>query len=321
MRLRLRLRLSLSVFLTTLFFVLNATAQHDSVTSRVSHNAFIKLNYENDYFIGTDDYYTQGIKLEIAFPWLRYSPVMFLLPKLSNATTQYEINFVQDCFTPTSITVPTIQYGDRPYAGYIYLGHEKTSAREDKQEKLTAELDAGEIGQCAECEEEQKAIHSAIHDRQPDGWKYQIGTSLMLNYKLLYEKGIIRDSAIGISGFGGLNAGTIYDNAIVGGKLRMGKMQSYFAGNRTRKLQLYTFFEGWVEGMAYNATLQGALFSDNSIYTLSPGAIDHVVFGYQFGICLSYKSIYLEYYATHISLEIANGDYHGWGHIGIAAYF
>ena len=307
------------------FFVLvlagNASAQHDSATSSVSHNGFIKINYENDYFSGTDIYYTQGIKFEFAFPWLRYSPFMLLLPKLPNSVTQYELTAVQDCFTPTSITVDTIQKGDRPYAGYIYLGHEKISANEAKEEKLTSELDLGMLGSCAECEEEQQAIHRAISDRQPLGWQYQIAQGAMVNYKLLYEKGIMRDSTIDISGYGGINAGNVYDNGIVGGKLRMGKMQHYFAGNRTRKLQLYAFLEGWMEGVAYNATLQGLLFTDNSVYTLSRNNIDPIVLGYTYGICLSYKSISLEYTTTHITYEIVNSRYHGWGHIGIAGYF
>jgi len=314
-----RLRLALAFFILSL--ACSASAQHDSVANRISHNAFIKLNYENDYFAGTDIYYTQGIRFEFAFPWLRYSPFMLVLPKLSNSITQYEITAVQDCFTPTSITIDTIQRGDRPYAGYIYLGHEKISANATKAEKLTAELDLGMLGSCAECEEEQQAIHHAISDRQPEGWKYQIGTGAMVNYKLLYEKGIVRDSALDIYGYGGINAGTVYDNAIAGGRLRMGKMQSYFAGNRIRKLQLYTFLDCWMEGVGYNATLQGVLFSNNSIYKLSPNNIDPVVLGYTYGICLSYKSVSFEYTSTHITYEIVNSHYHGWGHIGIAGYF
>jgi hypothetical protein len=171
------------------------------------------------------------------------------------------------------------------------------------------------------CEEEQKAIHKAINDRQPDGWKYQIGTEIMVNYRMRYEKGIMHDTAMDISLYSGFDIGTVHDNAIAGGRLRLGKMQAYFAGNRTRKFQLYTFLDGWVEGMAYNATLQGGLFSNNNPYTLSSNAINHIVLGYTYGICLSYKSISLEYTSTHITHEILMGEYHGWGHIGITSNF
>ncbi len=246
---------------------------------------------------------------------------MFMLPRLSNSVVQYEVFAEQDCFTPTSITVNAIQYGDRPYAGNIYLGETKTSVQEDKQQKLTSEVDVGEIGACAECGEEQAAIHRWINDRQPDGWKYQIGTQLSFNYRMRYEKGIVRDSALDISGYGEFNAGNIYDNVILGGKLRLGKMQFYFAGDRTRKFQLYTFLDGWGEGVGYNATLEGALFSHNSIYTLSRSSVFPALFGYSYGICLSYKSILLEYYSEYISYEIVGGRFHAWGHIGIGGYF
>lgn len=312
-----RLRLFLLLLLSLYGF--DASAQHD--TARISRNEFSKLNYENDYFTGTDIYYTQGIKLELVFPFLRYSPIMFLLPHLSNSTVQYGINFDQDCFTPTSITVDSIQKGDRPYSGYIYLGHVKTSAQEDKKQKMEAEADVGTLGKCAVCEQEQKMIHRWINDRQPDGWKYQTASEVMVNYRLKYEKGILNDTSIDIRGYGQVEAGNIYDNAIIGGTLRLGKMQSYFAGDRTRKLQLYAFLDGWAEGIGYNATLQGGLFSTGNPYTLSYNTIDHFVLGYTYGICLSYKSVSLEYSSTHITHEILNGLYHGWGHIGIAGYF
>lgn len=313
------MRLSLRILLLTLLCAFAAYGQHDSVA--ISTNKSITLNYENDYFTGTDIYYTQGIKLELVFPFLRYSPIMYLLPRLSNSTVRYEVNFDQDCFTPTSITVDSIQRGDRPYSGYIYLGHVKTSTQADKKQKLEAEADVGTLGKCAVCEQEQKMIHRWINDRQPDGWKYQTASELMLNYRLKYEKGLLNDTSIDISGYGQVEAGNIYDNAILGGQLRMGKMQSYFAGNRTRKFQLYGFLDGWAKAVAYNATLQGGLFSNNNPYTLPYSAIDHFVLGYTYGICLSYKSILLEYSSTHITHEILNGEYHGWGHISIAGYF
>jgi len=92
-------------------------------------------------------------------PVFRYSPIMFLLPNLSHSTIQYGISAVQDCFTPTSISSDSILKADRPFAGYVYLGHSKTSFDYTKKQTLTAEVDVGAIGQCAECEAEQKEIH------------------------------------------------------------------------------------------------------------------------------------------------------------------
>lgn len=300
----------------------NAFAQKDSSGIKISSDKFIRLNYENDFFTQTDDYYTQGIKLEGVNPLFRYSPVMWLLPQLANATVQYGLSAVQDCFTPTSITSNTILYGDRPFAGYIYLGHYKISANYYKKQLLTSEVDVGAIGSCAECEEEQKAIHSAVPGNiQPDGWQYQIATGIMLNYKVRYEKALYSDTAVDVDAVEQVNAGTVYDNALAGITLHLGKMQSYFLTDHKSSFQLYAVVQGWVEGVAYNGTMQGDLFTHNSIYTLSYKQISPLVFCDSYGVCLSRKKISITYSVTHISNEIITGNYHGWGHIDITIYF
>src|SRR5665213_857032 len=249
---------------TTVLFLLlaaNAFAQ-----DTVSSNKFIRLTYENDYFTTTDEYYTQGIKLEGVAPGLRYSPIMWLLPTLSHATVQYGLVAAQDCFTPTSISSNTILQGDRPFAGYIYLGHYKISADYSKKQMLTTEIDAGAIGPCAECEEEQKAIHHLPGNTQPVGWQYQIASGALVDYKVRYEKAIFADTAVDVDAVGQLTAGTVYDNVLLGITMHAGKMQSYFLTDRTHKLQLYAIVKGWVQGVAYDGTLQGDLFTHNSIY-------------------------------------------------------
>jgi hypothetical protein len=267
-------------------------------------------------------YYTQGIKLDIVFPWLRYSPFMFLLPKLSNSVVEYGINFDQDYFTPQSITSPTILYGDEPFAGYFYLGHYKASYDNKKKQMLTAEVDVGEIGPCASCEQEQKAIHKFFAGNvQPTGWQYQIGLGLMLNYKLRYEKALYSDTAIDLDAIGEINAGTINDNAFAGLALHVGKMQSFFLGKHNSGFQLYGNFQVWVQGVAYNGTYQGALFTHDNIYTLPYKQINTFILEDSYGICLSYRKITLEYYAVSVTNQIKTGLNHGWGHIGIAANF
>ncbi|HTB32839.1 MAG TPA: lipid A deacylase LpxR family protein [Bacteroidia bacterium] len=307
--------------LSITLFVTNVSGQKDSTGIKTSTDKFIRINYENDYFTQTDIYYTQGIKLESVNPAFRYSPVMWLIPRLGNSTVKYGISAVQDCFTPTNIGIDTIQRGDRPYAGYVYLGHYKTSTNYYKKKLLTSEIDIGEIGNCSECEAEQKEIHKYGDNTQPEGWNYQIGTGLMLNYKLRYEKALYADTAIDIDAVGQANAGTVYDNALAGLTLHLGKMQSYFIGNRTTAFQLYGIVQVWVEGVGYNATLQGDLFTHNSVYTLLPKEITPYVFGDSYGICLSWHKTSIQYYVTHITNELETGVYHGWGHIDITKYF
>jgi len=304
------------------FFALSANGQIGNSGNMIGSDSYIGIYYENDFFTGTDMYYTQGIRMEFVSPALRYSPIMWLLPVLGHSSVKYGLSADQDCFTPTSITNPTILYGDEPFAGYIYLGHFKVSTDNYKKQMLTSEVDVGEIGSCAECEEEQKAIHKAVPGNvQPDGWQYQIGTGLMLNYKLRYEKALYSDTAINLDAVSQINAGTVYDNALAGLALHLGKMQSYFSSKRSSAFQLYGNFQVWVEGVGYNGTMQGDLFTHNSVYTLNSKQLNRIVLGDSYGVCLSYHKTQLEYSATRITNEIITGLNHGWGHIGLTFYF
>ena len=315
------MKYSLFPFVYIALCTFDCLGQKDSV-SGLSHDKSIAINYENDFFTGTDYYYTQGIRIESVNPLFRYSPVMLLLPQLSHSTVQYGLAGAQDCFTPTSITSPTILYGDEPFAGYIYLGHYKVSADNYQKQMLSAELDLGEIGPCAECEEEQKAIHRWFPGNiQPDGWQYQIGTGVMVNYKLRFEKALYTDTAVSINAYGQINAGTVYDNACAGFSLHIGKMQSCFSINHNPAFQIYGTVKVWVEGVGYNGTMQGALFTNNSVYTLSSKELNHIVLGSSYSVCLSYHKMQLEYSTTKITNEIIKGLNHGWGHIGITRYF
>jgi len=301
-----------------LLISLQSFAQKDS--SAISQNKSFAFNYENDFFTATDRYYTQGIRLEYVLPVFNKLLLMKTLPHLSGAVMQYGLSVSQDCYTPTEVTTPTIRYGDRPYAGAMYLGHYEVSTNEAREQKLTSEVDLGDIGPCAVCGEEQTAIHKALGDYLPKGWQYQIGTTPLINYKLRFEKGILRDSIASFTGITETNIGTYYDNTSLGLDLHFGKMQSYFSGNHSRKFQLYAFVQGWVKFVAYNSTLEGGVF-DNSPYMLAPSAIENVIFKWSYGICLSYKKIALEYSNAYITREIRDGYQHAWGHLGFVDYF
>jgi lipid A 3-O-deacylase len=309
------------LYVLLLFTGSSLQAQRDSSARHISHDNSLRITYENDYFTQTDFYYTQGIHVESVNPAYRYSPFMWLLPELAHSTTQYGLLAVQDCFTPTNISISTIQYGDRPYAGYIYLGQLKTSADAYKNQLLTAELDIGETGNCSECEAEQKFIHSYGNNVQPEGWQYQIGTGILADYTLRWEKALYTDTSIDLAAIGQTTIGTIYDNALAGVTLHAGKMQSYFSGHHSTLFQLYGTIQAWVEGVAYNGTMQGALFAAVSPYRVSRKQLTPVVFGDSYGITLSYHKVAVNYSIIHITNELSTGVYHGWGHLDIAFYF
>jgi lipid A 3-O-deacylase len=286
----------------------------------VSDLRYFSYTYANDFFSATDRYYTQGIHPELVLKVFRKLPFMKLLPHLPHSTIRYGLSATQDCFTPASIRRDTILYGDRPYAGLIFLGHFKISNDEKKRQRLTAELDLGAMGPCAKCEEEQKGIHRMLVNIQPLGWEFQVSNDLMLNYRLRYEKGLLQVSYADLNGMAEVNAGTVYDNLGLGAQFRLGKKPGYFANERSPAFQCYLFGQGWIYGVGYNATLQGGPFS-TSIYTLSAGEIAPVVLRGSLGAVLAYKSVLVEYRRTFITREIRTWWAHGWGHINIIVYF
>ncbi len=309
-----------TLLFVSIFLSASGFSQSDSTISKISDRRCFSYTYSNDFFDETDRYYTQGINPTLVLPVFRKLPVMWVLPKLLNAVTQYGLTAVQDCFTPTSIRRDTILRGDRPFAATMYLGHFKISTREEKKQRLTSEIDLGATGPCAVCEEEQKGIHMALVNIQPLGWQFQISNDVLLNYRMRYEQNLFVRKIIDVTALAEFNAGTIYDNASLGANLRFGRMQNYFANVRSKKLQFYCFAQGWVKGVAHNGTMQGGLFS-TSINTLSYNELEPVVLRGSLGVCLSYKWFYIEYTRTFITREIKAWLPHGWGHINLSFFF
>ena len=82
-------------------------------------------------------------------------------------------------------------FGERPYAGTFYISHLLSSLSKKNKLLLQTQLDFGVIGNCARCEEEQKAIHKALDNIAPLSWEYQLANDLIINYRAKLEKGFV----------------------------------------------------------------------------------------------------------------------------------
>lgn len=313
--------MKLRVYILSLIFFgrLASFAQVDT-TDYSKTNRYAQLAYENDFFSEVDRYYTQGISGNVIMPGIRYSPFSFLLFRLNKSSQHYYgIAFGQDCFTPRSIRYDTLNTTERPYAGTMYLTHFLISIDPVKQRRLTTKLDLGIIGPCAECEGEQKAIHKALVNIRPLGWEYQIGSGYIVNYDASFEQGLLMTKNIELIGSLDARAGTIYDDATIGLMGRAGFMNSYFRhlglikNSKQNLFQLYILSKASLILVGYNGTMQGALFSHDNIYTISPGKIERAVFMFHYSLTASYKRFSVEYSKTYITREFHNGIEHGWG--------
>lgn len=304
-------RLILLVVMLLLF--VTGTAQNDTVSPGPS----LRLIYNNDTFTYSDRYYSHGLRIDYSHALFRKFPTRFVLPGLRNGSNTYGFSFVQDVFTPTSIERDYLIRGDRPYAAYMYLGSWRSSANAEKRFALTTELDAGVIGQWACGYQTQAKFHKMIGDKNPLGWDNQIDNDLVLNYSVIAEKGLLRaGNVVDVIAIAELNAGTLYDNASGGGMLRLGKLNDHFSVH-AGDWQAWVFAKGAVRAVAYNATLQGGIFSPPSATALAATEIERVLYTSNAGIVLGWRNIEAEYSHFYLSPEFKTGFSHRWGRVGV----
>lgn len=310
--------------------LLSAAQPADSLSKNsTSKDSYFRFNYDNDFFSATDIYYTQGTYFELITPWIKKIPLSHVLLPLKGATNYYGLEFEQDVFTPSSIRRDTVFTGDRPFSAAVYISQFLVSVQQEKKMRLSSKIDFGLLGPCAKGKETQQNIHRWLDNIQPLGWQYQVASDYIINYDLLFEKGLFLRKGIEIIGTAGLRAGTLYTDAAAGAMLRTGWMNSWFRNlgltrydkENTRKFQAYLFFKGEAKAVAYNASLQGGVFNHTSIYTISADKTERVVYKGAYGIVLAYKRVSLEYTKVFLTPEFYKGSDHSWGHCNISVCF
>ena len=153
--------------------------------------------FENDMFSGTDQHYTNGVKLSWISPDLTDYAKTDRLPKWSLSVIQHlpfinepglQRNVVlsvgQNMYTPSDIKHEALIEDDRPYAGWTYAGiglHSKNQRRLDSME-----IQAGIIGPDSFAEETQQWVHELRGLQRPNGWDNQVKNELGL--AVVYER-------------------------------------------------------------------------------------------------------------------------------------
>lgn len=148
------------------------------------------LYYENDMFAGTDNNYTNGIKLswisanledyinDPCLPhWVRQlNRISESLQPGAFDSRNMVVSFGQNMYTPTDRTRRDVIHDDRPYAGWLYLGF-AYNARTDK-EMDTVEIDVGVVGPASLARQSQNFIHDLRGIDRFEGWDNQLHNEL-----------------------------------------------------------------------------------------------------------------------------------------------
>ncbi len=269
-----------------------------AVTFQLENDMFSQLmglrdsDAEAEGFDGDKDY-TQGFRLGLAyasddalpfFRWIDSVPVFGLADEGSDEKIQYiyQFHLGQNIYTPTDISLETVQLNDRPYAGWLYIGSSHSRQKGKYFEAL--EFDLGVIGPASGAEQVQKGWHSLIDTRPPKGWDTQLKTEVGFNFHYLRAKQIDLFTLGDYDSFGAditphfsAALGSIYTHASLGGTLRIGtgRDREIVTPNRVQPsmpgsdyydaggVEFYTFIGTEIRAVGRNAFIDGNLFSDN----------------------------------------------------------
>ncbi|MFT7156365.1 MAG: lipid A 3-O-deacylase [Parvicella sp.] len=285
----------------------------------IENDNFFRISYDNDYFSETDKDYTQGYSLELSAPYLIKNPLNRILVQLSNGISKYGLLVEHIGFTPQNIGSEQIQYNDRPFAAAIMLKSYVISTDTVKKLRLSSSFNLGIIGPGAFGNEMQTGIHRAIDGVIPKGWTHQVRNDLVLNYGIDIEKQLVqlKDVFSIQADFKG-KLGTLYSNTALGLNMTLGKINTPFSSIvKKTKFEMYGYAQALVNVIAYDATLQGGLFNQTSIYTIPNSQLERITYQLNYGVVIKIKNVYLEYSRAEMTKEHKNGKTIGWGGVKI----
>ncbi|MES2707326.1 MAG: lipid A deacylase LpxR family protein [Verrucomicrobiota bacterium] len=202
----------------------------------INHGVF-SFYFENDLFGGTDQHYTNGVRLSWTSPDLKkfgesritgpFGGLVDDLPWLSNPAWQRNVAVVlgQNMYTPADIQATEWIEDDRPYAGWLYTGLGFIWKNTRVRNSLT--LNIGIVGPSAYAQETQDLVHELRDIPKARGWDNQLHDELgvVLGYQRTWRWPWHSRRAgwdWETLPFAGANLGNVNISASAGAELRFG---------------------------------------------------------------------------------------------------
>lgn len=180
---------------------------------------------ENDLFGGTDQGYTNGLKLVYLSPGGKGRRLAkLLLAAREEDAVRFGVAAGQSVFTPDDIGAAGPLPDQNPYAGWLYL--EATSLVERKDGPIDMlRIEAGVVGPAALGKETQRTWHRFINARDILGWDNQLRNepAFALSFDRIWRP--LRPGeglAVDILPHLGVSAGTVLTEARGGATIRIG---------------------------------------------------------------------------------------------------
>jgi len=280
---------------------------------------------DNDLYTSSvnDKYYTNGVEL-----FYRY------LNKKSDETinkriTEFRIG--QYIYNPQTIKADDIFVNDRPFAGYLFARAGVHTYYQDES-ALKLNFQAGYVGQNALGQETQELFHNTFGYVAVHGWQHQIQNALALQLNGFYSKKInaLSGQNVDLHLVSEVNLGTVNDGISVGllSRISLKKLLPVYNSNLYNaslnsnpqvykdEREFYFYIAPYLNYQAYDATIQGSMFNNNS-----PVTFDLVPFRFNGEAGLKYRRNKwdLSYIFVYRGKELKNNVVQGYfyGSIGV----
>jgi len=311
------------IFFTGFGLTLFAQRTETAINFSEKKSRFI-FDLDNDMLFSTDSYYTAGVGMSYTHSGLKKTPTQLILSsKNTDNLTFTGFGIEQRIFTPSSITAPDSITNDQPYSAYLLATNFSVLINQEAHLKISNELGIGVMGPAAGGEEMQTLVHEVVNSPIPVGWDNQLQNTFLIDYHFRIEKGFFNDwTANHIIPFAAARIGTLTNRVQIGMMVKLGNKNQYLVPSLIGhdKLIWEWVFSANLQGVFYDATLQGSMFKED------PNALDKseiVSHQYQFrtGFNLYYRNFSLRYMLNFNSSNLNSTVYHRYGGVNIGYSF
>lgn len=295
-----------------------------------THTDEIGAQTDNDSYLlqGSDRYYTDGY-----FMYFRHAMPVKDTAKMQNKVLGFE--FGQKIFNPQTGSIADVNgvdhpdFIDRPFAAYLYVGSTLNFLYSDESNlKIGAQI--GIIGPNAYGEQVQTYVHKLLGFYKPAGWEYQIDNNFVINFSAEYNKVLARTESLDVSFTSYANLGTGFDGVGLGPLFRLGNFNQLFNSVSTQstasrgtskpllhKHEFFFYYKPQLNFVAYDATIQGGLFTSKSATSMEVTADkEPIIFSNQVGIAFTTNRFVFDIAAVFHSIDDKEMvQSHQWGSI------
>ncbi|MFK5890155.1 MAG: lipid A deacylase LpxR family protein [Flavobacteriaceae bacterium] len=296
--------------------------------SQKQHTKSFGFVNDNDVYIShtQDQYFTNGMALE--YRVLAKKTVKKVYKKI------YTFAVRQDMYSPFIANVPVKADQDRPFAGHLFGSYAITKYFKNQRIfKITYQL--GVLGPGSGGEDVQKWYHSWLGLPPINGWEFQIQNQLSANVNVFYLKNLAYSGArnFDFNAFAEAKVGTVFNEIGFGfvSRVSLKSLNPIFntilfnsnlndAKTDDAINEFYFYVKPQLTYVAYNATIQGSLFNNDSPLTFKSEPIKANL---QAGLKWATKRFNFGYFTSWVTKSVDNGRVtaHKYGTISMAYKF